>query len=232
MEDRDLVWHFSGFPEGKLALVSLPDLLFTELLPYIDDLDELKVTLLVLWRLAQRRAEVAPWITRAELLADPHVGKALEGDLETALDRALSRAVVRGTLLRVTWKRADGRTELRLLANGPRGRMTARALERGVEPTQAEAVTRPNIFVLYEQNIGPLTALLSEELREAEESYPIAWIEDAFRESVLQNKRSWKYILAILERWQSEGRHEIDRRDSQTDGRRYIEGEYGDLIQH
>lgn len=213
-------------------MVRLPDGVFTELVVRIDDLTELKVTLLVLWRLAHRRARVAPWVTRAELLHDTVLQHALGKELEPELTQALERAVARGTLLRVAWQRADERVEQRYLANSPRGRATAAALERGVEPAQADVGERPNIFTLYEQNIGPLTALLSEELQEAEETYPAAWIEDAFREAVRLNKRSWKYIRAILERWQSEGRDEIRGRDREEDGRRYIEGKYADYIQH
>jgi len=91
---------------------------------------------------------------------------------------------------------------------------------------------RPNIFTLYEQNIGPLTAILSEDLMEAERTYPASWIEEAFHAAVSRNKRNWSYIHAILERWHTEGKDEVDRRDRETDTRRYIEGEYGDLIQH
>ncbi len=230
--DPNLAWHFSGFPEGKTSTVRLPDVVFTELVTHIDDVTELRVTLLVLWRLAHRRARVAPWVSRAELLHDTIVQRALGDDVEAALTCALERAVARGTLLHVAWERADGRVEQRYLANSPRGRAAAAALERGVEPAQADVGERPNIYTLYEQNIGSLTALLSEELQEAEETYPAAWIEEAFREAVRLNKRSWKYIRAILERWQSEGRDEIGRRDREEDGRRYIEGKYADYIQH
>ncbi len=224
--------YFSGFPDGKTPLVRLPELLFAELIPQIDDLLELQVTLLVLWRLAQRQAQVAPWITRAELHADPVVRLATGDAGPPALEAALARAVTRGALLEIDWQRADGLVERRYFANGPRGRMAAAALRRGVEPAQLETSERPNIYTLYEQNIGPLTALLSEDLQEAEETYPAAWIEEAFREAVRLNKRSWKYIRAILERWHTEGRDESDRRDRETDGRRYIEGEYADFIQH
>ena len=48
--------------------------------------------------------------------------------------------------------------------------------------------------------------MIADELREAEELYPEDWIEDAFREAVGQNKRSWRYIARILERWEHEGR--------------------------
>ena len=67
-------------------------------------------------------------------------------------------------------------------------------------------VERPNIFVLYEQNIGLLSPMIAEELKEAADHYPTDWIEAAFREAVLYNKRNWKYIRAILRRWETEGR--------------------------
>src|SRR5574337_591653 len=67
---------------------------------------------------------------------------------------------------------------------------------------------RPNIFALYEQNIGMLPPLLAEELREAAETYPPEWIEEAFRLAVQQNKRRWSYIRAILKRWHSDGKGE------------------------
>ncbi|MEO8973503.1 MAG: DnaD domain protein [Ktedonobacteraceae bacterium] len=65
---------------------------------------------------------------------------------------------------------------------------------------------RPNIFVLYEQNIGLLSPLIADQLRDAANQYPQEWIEAAFREAVQYNKRSWKYISAILRRWETEGR--------------------------
>ncbi len=76
------------------------------------------------------------------------------------------------------------------------------------EPGSAEppADTRPNIFALYEDNIGALGVIIGEELKEAEERYPAQWISDAFRIAVRENKRSWSYISAVLRRWASEGR--------------------------
>ncbi len=67
-------------------------------------------------------------------------------------------------------------------------------------------VERPNIFVLYEQNIGLLSPLIADELRDAADQYPTEWIELAFREAVQHNKRKWSYIRAILRRWETEGR--------------------------
>jgi DnaD/phage-associated family protein len=94
-------------------------------------------------------------------------------------------------------------------------------------------VERPNIFVLYEQNIGLIQPLIAEELREAEKTYPAAWIEEAFKIAVERNARNWRYIQRILERWAAEGKDDgRDRRRSEKDRRRYIEGEFADYIEH
>ena len=65
---------------------------------------------------------------------------------------------------------------------------------------------RPNIFRLYEENIGMLTPMIAEELLDAEQVYPKQWIQDAMREAVLNGAHSWRYVEAILKRWQREGR--------------------------
>ena len=51
-----------------------------------------------------------------------------------------------------------------------------------------------------------ISPMIADELKEAEEAYPQAWIEDAIREAVGNNKRSWRYVARILERWEREGR--------------------------
>ncbi len=187
--------YFSGFPSGRLPLTPLPDLLFTDLIPAVDDLLELKTTLLVLWLLAHKSGEVAPWVEEAELLAHPAVREALGAGEEGArrLKAALDRAVARGVLLRVV-----SGERVRYFANSERGRKAVEALRQGYDLSQVELESRPNIYTLYEENIGPLTALIAEELREAEASYPADWIEEAFREAVRMNKRNWKYVHAIL----------------------------------
>jgi DnaD/phage-associated family protein len=73
---------------------------------------------------------------------------------------------------------------------------------------------RSNVFSLYEQNIGALTPMISEELRDMAETYPAQWIEDAIRVAVKNNVRRLKYILAVLERMRSEGRYEQEARDT------------------
>ncbi|MBU0493877.1 MAG: DnaD domain protein [Chloroflexi bacterium] len=219
--------------------VRLPDLVFSELLPAIDDLAEFKVTLHVLWRLQRAPAE-PPAISYRDLATDEVLMAGLRGCDEpplAALQQGLDRAVARGTLLQVLVPGHDG-AEPWYLVNTPRGREACAQAQRGelvlagqparMSPGEpALPPERPNIFGLYEQNIGLLTPLIAEELAEAEDHYPPHWIEDAFREAVRANKRNWRYVAAILRRWERDG---IARGD--TPGDEYYQGgKYGHLIQ-
>jgi DnaD/phage-associated family protein len=222
---------FSGFPPGKVRSASVPESVFTDLIPIIDDLAELKLTLHVLWRLGQQQGKVR-YLRGADLTADQVLLSGLGDVPQDTLDEALERAVARGTLLQVeaTGVGVDG---IVYFANTPKGRAAVRAIESGEWPDELESAERPNIFALYEANIGMLTPIIADELREAEKEYPVEWIEDAFREAVSLNKRSWRYIHAILENWRTEGRgEEAGRRPGEADRRRYIEGEYGEYIEH
>ncbi len=214
---------FSGFASEKARTIRLPESVVTELVPIVDDLDELKVTLHVLYRLQQARGPVR-YVSQRTLLADPVLLRGLESP--AAIRRAVDRAVERGTLLQAEVD-LDGHPDVIYLANSPHGRAALEALRRGEPLPTAPPEPRPNIFALYEENIGPLTPLIADELKEAEKTYPAQWIEEAFREAVALNRRSWKYIRAILERWNAEGRTDEERRRGlEEDRRRYIEGEH------
>jgi DnaD/phage-associated family protein len=222
---------FSGFPSGKVQVVGIPRSVFTELIPLIDDLAELKLTLHALWRLRQQSGRMR-YLRFEDLASDKVLLSSLAqtstGRRPTSILRsALSQAVERGTLLRVDPpKRAE--TGYLYFANTPKGRAAVRAISQGAWPEEIETPGRPNIFTLYEQNIGMLTPLIAEELREAEQVYPISWIEEAFREAVGLNKRSWRYIQAILERWSTEGKDEKrEKRSAEADRRRYLEWKHG-----
>jgi DnaD/phage-associated family protein len=233
---------FPGFPAGKVRFTSIPNLFFSELLPAIDDLAELKVTLHIFWLLSQKKG-YPRYVSFKELSGDG----ALLGGLKSsgqgskeALREGLKRAVARGTLLHVAVEQNGRRDELYFM-NTDQGRQAVEKirggqLEIGVTVLPAEPpleVERPNIFVLYEQNIGLLQPLIAEQLKDAEQTYPGEWIEEAFQIAVEQNKRSWAYVHAILERWASEGKDDgKGKRDSRKDRYRYIEGKYAKYIKH
>jgi len=64
---------------------------------------------------------------------------------------------------------------------------------------------QPNIFKLYEDNIGFIVPMMRDILLDAEQEYPEAWIQRAFQLAVKRNARNWSYIQAILERWKTSG---------------------------
>ena len=93
-------------------------------------------------------------------------------------------------------------------------------MESGIRQILSAPLERPNIFKLYEENIGPLTPLIADALKDAEEIYSAEWIAETIELAVKNNKRNWKYCEAILKRWKEEGRAEKqDRRDAEKDRR-------------
>jgi len=68
---------------------------------------------------------------------------------------------------------------------------------------------KPNVFRLYEQNIGLLTPLIADRLVTALETYSAQWIEDAIGEAVTYNRRSWRYIERILTHWAANARSDL-----------------------
>jgi len=78
----------------------------------------------------------------------------------------------------------------------------------------------PNIFRLYENEIGLLTPMIADSLKDAEQDYPADWIADAIRIAGAQNKRSWAYCEAILKRWKVEGRGDSKEKRAPPNGQR------------
>src|SRR5947209_7622043 len=101
--------QFNGFPDGALAATPIPHLFFAELLPEIDSLAELKVTLHIFWRTSPG-PRASAWIAIDQLKHDPTLLEALAaeaGGPEGAVGQALGRALERGTLVRATIQYQD-----------------------------------------------------------------------------------------------------------------------------
>jgi DNA replication protein len=220
---------FTGFPPGKTRLTPVPAQFFNELLPQIDHLGELKLTLYVFWRL-DRMEQPVRYLRHRDFAQDERFMQGLGEDAEKALDEALTRSVQRGTLLLAKVQLGEQAEKFYFL-NSPRGRAAHQAAQRGEwRPPSDEQIPvelapeAPNIFRLYEENIGPLTPLIAEALAEAEDTYSANWIEEAFQIAVERNARNWRYVEAILNRWYDEGRDDQkDGRDTEKDRRRYAE---------
>ena len=231
---------FKGFPDGKVHLTPIPGPFFNELLPQIDDLGELKVTLYAFWKLNRLEGTF-----RYLRLADIHMDKTFMSGMgktdqaaQLALGDALKGAVKRGTLLQIILP-VEADQEVFYFLNSPKGRAAIEAIQNGHwRPGKDHQVSillgeeHPNIFQRYEENIGPLTPMIADILREADASYPQQWIEEAFQIAVENNVRRWRYIEAILRSWKEEGRDEQARGDIEKDRQRYIKGKYSEFIEH
>ncbi len=209
---------FKGFPAGEVRYTSLPDIFFSQLLPAIGDLAELKVTLHVFW-LLQGQKGYPRYVSGNQLRGDATLLKGLDETGETAFDaleRGLNLAVARGTLLWLTVWRGHGTettTDAWYFLNDDEGRRAYRQVEEGtlsldvhVVPPPPLPAERPTIHDLYERHIGLLSPIIAQELSEAAVTYPAQWIEEAFEIAVERGVRRWRYVRAILERWTREGK--------------------------
>ncbi|MBF8267875.1 MAG: uncharacterized protein HW388_1383 [Dehalococcoidia bacterium] len=225
---------FQGFPDDT-RYTPVPDPLLGPLLEEIDDLLLLKGLLRILWLHHQKKG-FPRFLTWGELVADRTMVRALsapDSPFEATLRSTLDKAVGLGALIHLRGEAARGQVDL-YMPNTREGRRAAQHLEahlsdmdlpsQGKTPPTPYDSSKPNIFSLYEENIGIITPMMAEELKEAEESYPEGWIEEAFREAVVSNKRSWRYVDAILKRWKSEGREhgEPGRPSKKIDAKEWI----------
>ncbi len=231
---------FEGFQTQKNHLVPIPEDFFGKIFPYITHLGELKVTLYAFWFLEKQEGQLK-FIRFTDFWEDKPFLSGLgttTAMIEKNLIEGLNLAVERGTFLTPQTENEKIKEAIFFL-NTPRGRAAFTALEHGAWSPQEKMksivrpkVERPNIFQLYESNIGPLTPMMAEILQEAEDTYSPQWLEDAVRIAVENNARSWRYVEAILKSWEERGRDEKDRRDTQQDPNKYIDGEFGKFVNY
>jgi DNA replication protein len=195
--------------QRKTDFIWLPEPFFTQVLPKIQDLAELKIALYAAY-LILRKQERPYSVTYKELLSHEIMATMDEEALRQALDSAVEHGALLHSALNVNGVLED-------------------VYSLTDDSCQPSAL---NIFALYEQNIGIITPMIAEELKEADKLYPPGWIEEAFKEAVALNKRSWRYIARILERWASEGKDSGKHRRSikKVDPDKYIKGRYGHLV--
>jgi len=235
--------QFEGFPD-RMDYAAIPMAFFSNLMPQITDIAELKTTL-HFFRLILVKKNSPRFVTFSELSADAGLAQSLNSSgikLAAALKTALNEAVAHGTVLHIQTE-SNYATEDVYFLNTARDREAVEKIKAGeiklpgLKSKEPAAETpqeqSPNVFQLYERNIGLLTPMLAEELKDAEKNYPAEWIEDAFREAVGANKRNWRYIARLLERWATEGKKDgTYQRDFKTaDPDKFVRGKYGHLFQ-
>lgn len=225
---------FNGFEESKKSFTGIPDQFFSEILPNIQDLNELKLLLYLLWS-AKTEGDYGIGFSMDEILQDKKFVNGLISE-NTDLRQTLGEALLQGIRDNILIEAGD--SQKLYFLNTPRGRAAAGNYS-SVGPTAGTTPVRttldavkPTLFRLYEENIGPLTPIIADMLKDAQNNYPADWIEEAIQIAVKNNVRRWKYVETILKRWKEEGRVGTDQRNTQEDYERYLKGEYGDIGKH
>ena len=203
---------FNGFSNGKTNTIPVHAQFFSEVLPLVDDLAEMKVILFCYWALQQKQGDFR-YLRRTDFVKSESLMQglaAIDSDTEALLDTALAKAVGHGVLL-VADVELDSEQEHLYFVNTERGRTALEQIAAGHWQNGADEPVeilpeRPTIYKLYEENIGPLTSGIAERLKMAEKEYQYEWIVDAINIAIENNVRRWKYISTILEHWQQEGR--------------------------
>lgn len=203
---------FAGFP-GLTSATVIPNVFFNVVLPSLSAPGDL---LAFLWasRLVQEQRGEARFVSATEIWAAPGAAVSFTslGGGRAGLEDGLLACARVGALLALRLTGDDGEEDVYFINNpGSRRALTrARAGEVRLRPgTVAVPVPleqRPGIFRLYEEHVGTITPMVGERLLAAAEAYPSAWIEEAFREAAELNRRNWRYVERILQRWAQEGR--------------------------
>ena len=221
--------------------VEIPEQFFSDVLPNITNILELKISLIILNEIASQPVE-SRFINRVGIENLEQV-KSLETDgiqpslalIESVLEKLTRAKLIFSMKLNLE---SEDSGEMYFL-DDIEGRKLSENFKLGIvspnitgDNPEKDIDKGMTIFDLYEKNIGIIPgSQVAEELIEAEKTYPAQWLEDAFDEAVAQDVRRWAYIRAILASWSNGGRGNYD---GKTGGRnsesRYKSGKYGKVV--
>jgi DnaD/phage-associated family protein len=230
--------NFDGFP-ARMTFTPVPNTFINNLLPQIDDIGELKVTLYIMEAIYNKKG-YPRFVSFDELASNASLisGFIKAAEPRDALKKALKLAVERNTVLELSIESGEiyflnTETDRQAIEKIKSGEIKLTGIKTA-KPETVNIEEPVNLFAVYEENIGMLTPMIAEELKDAMNLYPESWIADAIKEAVKQNARKWSYITAVLERWAKEGRSDgTYRRDSKKDDpEKYVKGEYGRYVRH
>ncbi len=234
---------FKGFP-ARSEVTPLPNIFFSEILPRMSDASEIKVVLHIFFLLSRRKG-YPRFVSFKELLNDPVILKGLSlhsEKTENILRNSLQQAAKSGIIIHIPVEKEGVYDDIYFLNNESEKDIITKISSGELKipsikvhnTMELPSEQMPDIYSLYEKNIGMLTPILAEELQEAEHKYPADWIQEAFRIALRSNVRNWKYIHGILKRWEREGKKSgepVRYYKKERDPNAYIKGKYGHLVQ-
>ena len=214
----------TSFKEHQTPNTPIPDALLDSMLASIGNLDELRCILRALWSIDKQSGSLR-YVT-IEMLENDLVLQKLK--LDKASICSAMKTAERVGLFAKRILLLDNQERVVFVLAAPTD-LIPNKHSACVNPTMDEervdAENPPNIFSLYESTIGMVTPFIADELKESENTYPAHWIREAFTVAASLNKRNWRYIAAILNRWYAEDKQNgKSRRHIETiDPKRYLE---------
>ncbi len=234
--------EMKGLPD-KVEFSAIPTHYFNIIMPQVDSIGELKLSL-IMFRMLYKKRGSPQLVSFDEIAADAAVIKIFGTGKQASLQlkQLLNQSVDRGIFIGIKVP-SDDTVEPFYMVNNPSNnqamlRIKLHAQERPFKHPVSDIIEplkeMPDIFTYYEENIGMLTPLIADEIKLAEKTYPQNWIIEAIGEAAVNNKRSWRYILRILERWLREGKTDgTYKQDNSTeDPDKYTRGKYQRFVQH
>ena len=202
--------RFEGFRTGSKA-VAIPVEFFNELMPTLNRGVEIRVVLHVIYMIFRKSGRIRA-VSFEELVNETSLRAALSEDTyRFQIKEALDRGVQAGALLECHLNQHD----FLYFLNNEGGRRQYQQIHMGTlsfsEDSQiatAIKLDKTTPIIAYEQEIGTVTPAIAEAIREAEGIYPTEWIIEALNLASTNNARSWRYVDAILKRWNKEGRND------------------------
>ena len=150
--------QFEGFP-ARMQFTPIPNLFISKLLPQIEDINELRVTLHI-FRAVYGKRGYPRFVTYGELISDSGLVKSLcknDEEPEKVLSDALEMAVKRGTLLSLELDQAGKQEKLYFINTEndksaldriQNGEIKVKGLKPGKHTRAIETETLPDIFTL------------------------------------------------------------------------------------
>ena len=202
---------FNGFPSGA-PVTPLPQALLRDLTPMMSDPAELLVTLYAIEALSRirrfpRRLALSD-LAMSRPLIESLVAMCPALESAEALSRGLDAATERGTLLHRRSVQDQRWTDWIALNDADGRRAMAMALPApdpapGPAPRLALGGSAP---LIWADAFGtPMPPILADEVIAAESRHGADTLHAAFAEAAANGVRHWRYVAAILERWEADG---------------------------
>ena len=81
------------------------------------------------------------------------------------------------------------------------------------EKTTNEESEFGKVIGYYQDNIGVLTPIIGDKIKDACEEFSSSWIIEAIEEATTREKRSWSYVMGCLKNWKREGKSTAEKQE-------------------